>query len=122
MRKCLATAKKTLEFKDSKVLTKGYGRIASAVMENEHITVGAKCLYCYLISVTGISSSCHPSNARMMKVLGIKNRVTLNNYKIELENQGLLKIAERKFKSGRNASNKYFPTQLYLLREAIDDE
>jgi hypothetical protein len=122
MRKCISTAGKTLEFKEEKVLTKGYGRIASSVMENEHITVGAKTLYCYLISIAGSSTSCFPSNTKMMKALGIKNRITLNNYKYELESLGLLRIESRHFKSGRNTSNYYFPTQLVQIKETAEEE
>lgn len=121
MRNCIAIAQKTLQFRDKKVLTKGYGRIASSVMENEYITVGAKCLYCYLISITGISNSCYPSNAKMMNALGIKNKVTLNNYKFELETQGLLHIEGREHKSGRITSNRYFPAQLMQFNETNDE-
>ena len=67
MRKSVATAKITLKIREGKVSTKGYGHIASSVMDNEYITIGAKALYAYLISKAGASISCYPSNATIMK-------------------------------------------------------
>jgi homoaconitase/3-isopropylmalate dehydratase large subunit len=117
MRKCILTARITIIKRDGKVVTKGYGNIASSVMENENITIGAKSLYAYLISKTGASESCYPSNATIMKSLGIKSRMTLSDYKIELVASGLLKVEERTFKSGRLTSNNYYPTKLILDRD-----
>lgn len=117
MRKSIATAKITLKINNGKVFSKGYGHIPSSVMENEYITIGAKALYAYLISKAGASKSCYPSNATIMKSLGIKSRITLNDYKIELEALGLLRIEERKYKSGQLTSNNYFPTQMILDKE-----
>ena len=122
MRKCIITAKRTLQFKDSLVLSKGYGNIASSVMENEEITIGAKCLYAYFISKTGVNDFCFPSNKTIMKSLGIKNKSTLNNYKFELVNHGLLCIDDRKFKSGRIASNRYYPAKLKLEKQMEIEE
>ena len=117
MRKSAAPEKLSLKKKDGKILTKGYGSIASSIMENEHITIGAKALYAYLISKSGASPSCYPSNATIMKSLGIKSKKTLCDYKFELEECGLLHIEVRKFKSGQLTSNKYFPTQMVLDRD-----
>jgi hypothetical protein len=122
MRKSVFTAKRTLQFKDKQVLSKGYGYIASSVMESEEVTVGAKCLYAYFISKTGVSEFCYPSNKTIMKSLGIKNKSTLNNYKIELEAHGLLRIEERKYKSGRVASNRYYPAKLKLEKQMEMEE
>lgn len=122
MRKCVFTAKRTLQFKDNQVLSKGYGNIASSVMENEEITIGAKCLYAYFISKTGVNDYCYPSNKTVMKSLGLKNKSTMNNYKNELVDHGLLRIEERKYKSGRVASNRYYPAKLKLEKQIEMEE
>jgi hypothetical protein len=114
MRKSATAENAELKIRGGKVLTKGYGSIASSVMENEHITIGAKSLYAYLISKSGASSSCYPKNTTIMKALGIKSKLTLRDYKLELEVCGLLRIEERKYKSGQLTSNNYFPTQMVL--------
>lgn len=119
MRKSVATAKITIKTRDGKVLTKGYGNIASSVMENEYITLGAKCLYAYFVSKAGASPSCFPSNATIMKALGIKSRKTLSDYKIELEALGLLTIEARTFKSKRLTSNNYYPVKMLLDNDVI---
>jgi len=114
MRKNANAEDAKLKIKDGMVLTKGYGSVAISVMENEHITIGAKSLYAYLISKSGSSPNCYPSNATIMKALGIKSRITLSDYKFELATCGLLHIIERKYKSGQLTSNYYFPTKMVV--------
>jgi len=114
-----------LEIRNGKVVTKGYGHIAEAVMRQRDISPVAKTLYSYLISITGRKDSCFPSNKTIMKDLSIKSRITLSKYKDELVDFGLLKIEERKNKSGRVTSNNYFPTKLTMEKkeeEESDDD
>lgn len=94
------------------VETKGYGLVPTSVMEDGRISLGAKGLYAYFICKTGGGVSCFPSNQTIMGALGIKSKITLNNYKSELESAKYLRIEERTYKSGRIASNNYFPAKL----------
>ena len=112
-----ATGKKTnLKWQDGKILTKGYGQIATSFMDDDNITRDAKTLYVYLVCKTGSSEFCYPSNATIMKALGIKTKKSLSDYKYELTEKGLLRIEERKYKSGQLTSNKYFPAK--MIRES----
>lgn len=99
------------------VETKGYGFIASSVMKNEKVSWGAKALYAYLISISGNHPSCWPSNSTIMKNLAMKSKITLNKFKDELVREKLLKIEERKYKSGQLASNSYFPAKVKLAEK-----
>jgi len=102
----------TLIKNNGKVVTKGYGQIATSIMEDKTITLGAKCLYVYLVCKAGVSDCCYPSNATIMEALGIKSKLTYRDYKDELIVKGLLRVEDRKYKSGRHASNNYYPTKM----------
>lgn len=117
--------KELFDIKNGMVITKGYGNIAEVVMRQGKISQGAKALYSYFISITGNKRSCFPSNKTIMNELPVKSRITLSKYKGELVDFGLLKIEERKNKSGRVTSNNYFPTKLMMGKkeeEESDDD
>jgi hypothetical protein len=101
---------------DECVVTKGYGRLATVVMENPDITINAKALYAYLICRISSGMYCYPSVARIMKDLGIKSKLSFRDYRDELIVKGLLKVKIRKSKSGRNMTNYYYPIQMVLER------
>src|SRR5690554_3046689 len=103
------------------IATKGYGIVATSVMEDQDISYGAKSLYVYLLCKTGGGTKCFPSNKIILSSLGIKSNITLRKYKDELVLNGLLRIEERKYKSGRLASNFYFPTKFKSSKVEEDD-
>lgn len=105
--------------KEGKVNSKGYGIVAASVMEDETVSTEAKALYSYLICKSGVANCCYPSNKTIMKALGM-SPVTLRKYKNELQFNGLLRVEERKQKSGRLTSNSYFPTK--FQRQQLSDE
>lgn len=100
-----------VEIKDGKVLTKGYGNIATSVIEDNTITRGAKLLYVYLVCKAGMFDHCYPKNSTIMESLGI-SRNTLRDYKDELIVKKLLSVEERTYKSGQKTSNNYYPTKM----------
>ncbi|HCY76501.1 MAG TPA: hypothetical protein DHV28_11320 [Ignavibacteriales bacterium] len=102
------------------IKTKGYGKLATVVMEDENVSINAKALYAYLICRIGGGDRCYPSNNKIMKELGIKSKNSLRDYKDELIIKGLLKVELRKSKSGRNLSNDYFPTR--LIFETLEEK
>ena len=97
--------------KDGKISTKGYGIVATSVMDDETVSNNAKTLYVYLVCKSGGTNCCYPSNKTIMKALKM-SPVTLRKYKNELLVKGLVRIEERKQKSGRLTSNSYFPTKI----------
>lgn len=107
--------------KDGYVLSKGYGIIPSSVMDDETLSKEAKILYTYLVCKSGGANCCYPSNKTIMKALGIQSIISLRKYKDELLFIGLLKIKERKQKSGRLTSNSYFPTKFKIEKKEDED-
>lgn len=117
MKSSVTKERPKFEMCDGKIVTKGYGYIATSVMDDETITRGAKILYVYLTCKAGISDSCYPSNTTIRESLGIKSKLTLRDYKDELIIKGLLKVEARAYKSGQNTSNYYFPTKMTLSKD-----
>lgn len=113
------TVEKKEYIKDGKISTKGYGIVAMSVMDDATVSNDAKALYVYLVCKSGGTNCCYPSNKTIMKALKM-SPVTLRKYKNELLDKGLVRIEERKQKSGRLTSNSYIPTK--IRREQFPNE
>lgn len=111
-----------LQFKNNHVVSKGYGVIATSIMEDETISKEAKVLYAYFVCKAGANPRCFPANKTIMQALGIKSKISLQKYKEELVAVGLLYIKERKTKAGRVTSNYYYPKKHTLERSDEDEE
>lgn len=98
--------------KNGKVITKGYGYIATSVMDDYTITRGAKLLYVYLVCKAGVSDCCYPKISTIMKSMGIQSKITFRDYKDELIEKKLLIVEERTYKSGQKTSNYYYPAKM----------
>ena len=110
-----------LQFSNNQAVSKGYGLIATSVIEEGSISKEAKILYTYFVCKAGANSHCFPANKTIMRALGIKSKISLQKYKEELIDAELLEIKERKTKSGRVTSNYYYPKKL-IFDQAENDE
>lgn len=117
MKEKIISNQTSLKWQDGKIISKGFGQIATSLMEDGTISLGAKGLYVYFACKTGAAEFCYPSNTSIMKALGIKSKNTLSDYKNELIGKGLLKVAERTYKSGQLTSNKYYPAKMIRYSE-----
>lgn len=106
--------KPNITFKNGMVETRGYGQVPTSVLEDGSLSRDAKALYTYLLCKTGASNFCYPSNETIMEALSIKTKNSLREYKNQLIDKQLLKVVERKFKSGRTTSNYYYPTKMLM--------
>lgn len=120
------TIKTNLKIEGDVISSKGFCVTPSSVIEEKTISKEAKILYVYLLCKAGANNYCYPSNKTIMEVLGIKSISSLRKYKNVLLRNGLIKIEERKQKSGRLTSNYYYPTKRKKTKnnveESSDDE
>lgn len=88
------------------ILSKGYGPVARYVMRDSNLSVGAKCLYSYLVSFAGSENTCFPPRDMITNELVI-NKDTFTKYLRELKESGYIVVHKNKQSEGKRYNNIY---------------
>lgn len=109
----------SVQFGKTSWLSKGYGLAPFLLMSNPEISIGAKCLFCYLSSIAGASineefggRASWPSRARICRDLNI-NKDTFTSYLEELKERGFIKVIQKRV-DGK------FSCNVYVIQEQIE--
>ena len=82
-------------------------QVPNSFMRNPNLTMQEKSMYIYLWGFGGENMNAYPSQARMIKELGI-SRPTIYKILKSLEDKGGLYILNRKYKNEEKTTNLYY--------------
>jgi DnaD/phage-associated family protein len=91
---------------NTSILSQGYGSVARCVMRDKTLSVGAKCVYSYLVTFAGSEGICYPSRDLMMEELGLAKN-TFTKYLKELRESGYIVIHKNRKSNGKMYNNVY---------------
>ena len=88
------------------ILEEGFGPVARKVMRDPRLTIGAKGLYSYLVSLAGAGMVTWPKKTTICKELGIHHE-TYNKYLTQLIELDYVRVTPRRDPNGQFLGNLY---------------